>query len=120
MGKKVLIRIDGRTEVLSLEESDNGAYHCSNPPLAMNKEKTVCTNISTGDPIENWIVVGELTGNEHLRGHVINAFEHAIDGFSYYDRKEDEDLSVEDLKIAINEGHVKASDLIPFVERLFE
>ena len=49
--------------------------------------------------------------NEELRRHILNAARDAARSFAYYDRKEDEECSVDDLKNACDKGVVTTKEL---------
>lgn len=51
---------------------------------------------------------------------VLGAFKDALLAFLAYDRRDDEDLSVEDLRRAVAEGEVSVDELVALARQEFE
>lgn len=48
---------------------------------------------------------------------ILDTFDSTIDNFLYYDRKEDEDLGIEELKSSLRSGEVPVEELKQILER---
>jgi hypothetical protein len=48
---------------------------------------------------------------------ILDTFDSTIDNFLYYDRKEDEDLGIEELKSSLRSGEVPIEELKQILER---